>query len=342
VRTIKRIGLFSAAVVVALLCAATALGSFSGSVSKPVAKLRPAARQPRRLTLVREPSAGIAPFLRLISGARHSVELTMYELYDRRVESALAAAARRGVAVRVLLNGGYYGDSEFKGAGRNGPAYAYLRAHRVKVRWTPRYFALTHQKTLTVDGRVSAVMTLNFDGSYASTRDFAVLDHQRADVRAILAAFDADWDAHKLKPSTASGDLLWSPGAAGAFESMINSARRSLDVENEELDYSPITAELCAAARRGVAVRVVMSYASDWASAFARLRGCGVKLHLFHGQAYYIHAKLLIADGRRAIVSSQNFSYASLFENRELGIRVTSASVLKPLISGFDSDYKRG
>jgi cardiolipin synthase A/B len=342
VRTVKWIALFSAAAVAVLICAAAATGSLSGAVSRPASKPRPAAEHAAALTLLSEPAAGIGPFLNLISHAQHSVELTMYELHDRRVESALAAAAHRGVDVRVLLNGGYYGDDEFKGADRNGPAYAYLRAHRVQVRWTPGYFALTHQKTLTVDGRLSAVMTLNFVGDYASTRDFAVLDHQAPDVRAIVAAFNADWNAHKLIPSDGGGDLIWSPDAAGAFESMIKSARRSLDVENEEMDYSPITSDLCAAARRGVAVHVVMTYASDWASAFDRLRGCGVRLHRFHGQSYYIHAKVLIADGQRAIISSQNFSYTSLYENRELGIRLTSASVLRPLISDFDGDYKRG
>lgn len=61
-----------------------------------------------QLSLVAEPQAGVRPFTTLIGGARHTIELTMYELYDRTVERDLAAAAARGVDVRVALNGGYY------------------------------------------------------------------------------------------------------------------------------------------------------------------------------------------------------------------------------------------
>ncbi len=38
-------------------------------------------------------------------------------------------------------------------------------------------YDVTHQKTITVDGDVSAVMTLNLTSEYYSTtRDFAVID----------------------------------------------------------------------------------------------------------------------------------------------------------------------
>jgi cardiolipin synthase A/B len=290
------------------------------------------------LQLVAEPQAGNAPFLAMIEAARHSVELTMYELYDSQIEAALAGAAKRGVDVQVLLNGGYYSERESD----NAAAYAYLRSHRVHVRYSPTYFALTHQKTLTVDGDESAVMTLNFDGEYATTRDFAVLDRQPADVRAIVAAFDADWSARKLTPSDGTGDLVWSPGAEAAVLSLIASARSSIDVENEEMDYTPATEALCAAARRGVKVQIVMSYESDWKRALSELSGCGAGVRLYHGQSYYIHAKLLLVDGHTALVSSQNLSTTSLKYNRELGIEVRSGAVVSQLARDFASDYAGG
>lgn len=289
------------------------------------------------LTVLAEPQAGVAPFLKMINGARKSIELTMYELFDHRVEQALVAAHRRGVAVRVLLNGGYYSQHE----DTNAQAFRYLHSHGVQVRYTPTYFALTHQKTLSVDGRESAVMSLNFDGLYSTTRDFAVLDTQRADVAAIVQAFDADWAGRRITASTGTGDLVWSPGAAPTVLRMIDSARRSIELEDEEMDYPPATAALCDAARRGVAVHVVMTYASEWRSAFATLGRCGVRVHLYHGQRYYIHAKLLIVDGRQALVSSQNLSEGSLTYNRELGVVITNQSPLVQLAHDFGCDYAK-
>jgi cardiolipin synthase len=287
------------------------------------------------LRVLAEPQAGVAPFLRLIDGAHRSVDLTMYELSDQRVERALAGAARRGVDVRVLLNGGYYSEPEIT----NASADRYLAGHGVHVRYAPTYFALTHQKTLTVDGRESAIMTLNFDGLYSSTRDYAVLDSQPADVAAVVAAFNADYAARRITPSAGIGDLVWSPGAAATVLHLIDSAKRTIDLENEEMAYAPATAALCDAHQRGVSVRVVMTYASEWRADFAHLESCGVSVHVYHGQRYYIHAKLLVVDRREALVSSQNLSKGSLQYNRELGITLTDPALVAKLSEDFADDY---
>jgi phosphatidylserine/phosphatidylglycerophosphate/cardiolipin synthase-like enzyme len=293
---------------------------------------------PSQLSLVAEPQAGVRPFTALIAEARHSIELTMYELSDRTVERSLAAAAARGVDVRVALNGGYYSER----SSYNDDAYAYLSAHHVHVRYTPAYFALTHQKTLTVDRRVAAIMTLNFDGLYASTRDYAIVDRRSADVSAIVGAFDDDWAGRRDTPGDGSGDLVWSPGAQDDVLGLIEHARHSIDLEDEEMAYTPAIEALCTDARRGVDVRIVMTYESDWRDAFAQLRGCGASIRLYHGQAYYIHAKLLIADGTTALVSSQNLSTGSLEDNRELGITVTDRLIVSALERDFRSDYAGG
>jgi phosphatidylserine/phosphatidylglycerophosphate/cardiolipin synthase-like enzyme len=291
-----------------------------------------------QLSLVAEPQAGVRPFTTLIAGARHTIELTMYELSDPTVERDLAAAAARGVDVRVALNGGYYSERSTY----NHAAYAYLSEHHVHVRYTPTYLALTHQKTLTVDGRVAAIMTLNFDTLYASTRDYAILDRNPADIRAIVAVFDDDWVARRDTPTDGSGDLVWSPGAEDDVLGLIEHARHSIDLEDEEMAYAPAITALCADARRGVDVRIVMTYDSDWRGAFAQLRGCGASIRLYHGQSYYIHAKLLIADRTTALVSSQNLSTGSLKYNRELGITVTDPAIVSALEADFGSDYAGG
>jgi cardiolipin synthase A/B len=334
-RWVSAVTVLAAAAVIGAGAAATGAGS--GNRPRRGAAAARGNGTGNGLSVLAEPQAGAAPFLALIGGARTSIDLTMYELFDPRVERALAVAAHRGVNVRVLLNGGYYSKRE----ATNAAAYRYLRGRGVHVRYTPTYFALTHQKTLTVDGRASAIMTLNFDGLYSSTRDYAVLDRQPADVAAIIAAFDADYASHRATASTGTGDLVWSPHGAASILSLIGAAQHSLDLENEEMAYAPARDALCAAARRGVAVRVVMTYASEWRDDLAQLRSCGVNIRLYHGQRYYIHAKLLVIDGRRALVSSQNLSTGSLQYNRELGITLRTKDLVSRLTGDFDADYRR-
>ena len=58
---------------------------------------------PQSVTLMTEPDDGIAPILSSIENASSSIDMVMYELQDEKVESALAAAAGRGVHVELLM-----------------------------------------------------------------------------------------------------------------------------------------------------------------------------------------------------------------------------------------------
>jgi cardiolipin synthase A/B len=123
---------------------------------------------------------------------------------------------------------------------------------------------------------------------------------------------------------------------------LVQHARHSLELEDEEMAYAPAITALCTDARRGIDVRIVMTYDSDWRDAFAQLHDCGVSIRLYHGQSYYIHAKLLIDDDKTALVSSQNLSTGSLKYNRELGITVTGPVIVSALEDDFRSDYAGG
>jgi len=260
--------------------------------------------------------------------------MVMYEDSDSQVNDALAAAEHRGVSVRVLLNGGYYGH----GFPQNQAAYSYLKGQGVPVRWTPSYFALTHQKTLVVDGR-AYILTFNLTPEYyASSRDFGVVDTNAADDAAIEHAFDADWAGHRIIPP-AGAQLVWSPGSGPALVNLIDSASGWVDVYNEEMDAPAIQSALAAAARRGVSVRVTMTANSEWDSAFAQLTRAGVHVRTYAADAsLYIHAKMILTPDR-VFLGSENFSETSLNDNRELGLITTDAPVRASLGATFASDY---
>ena len=63
---------------------------------------------------------------------------------------------------------------------------------------------------------------------------------------------------------------------------IIGSARHTLYVENEEMSEYTIVDALCAAARRGVDVDVVMTYASTWQSSLDKLAAAGVHVRTYH------------------------------------------------------------
>jgi len=141
-------------------------------------------------------------------------------------------------------------------------------------------------------------------------------------------------------------DLVWSPANAEASVlAVINGARHTLAVDNEEMGDSTVTSALAAAAHRGVNVTITMTEDSEWDGAFSELARDGVHIRLYpdSSRALYIHAKAIVADaglrGRQALVGSQNFSVASLDYNRELGIRTTSPAVVAAVSAALTRDY---
>jgi cardiolipin synthase A/B len=312
----------------------------SGSAAVESAIVRPSSSPTASLRLLTEPASGIGPIYKLITGARHSVDLTMYELADPTAEADLGADAGRGVDVRVLL------DRHLEKS-RNTSAYNYLNAHGVHVRWAPAGTTY-HQKTLTVDNATSVIMTLNLVASdYSGTRDFAVIDAGRADVAAIVATFNADFAGRAITPPDGA-DLVWSPtNAKASVLSVIDGAKHTLATEDEEMNDPAVTAALAAAARRGVHVTITMTADSEWDQAFTELARAGAHIRLYpdKASALYIHAKAIVADagrsGQRVLAGSQNFSVASLGYNRELGILLSNAHIVAAMSATLAGDYAR-
>jgi cardiolipin synthase A/B len=291
-------------------------------------------------SLVVEPIDGNDFLLHMISGARRQVDLVMYELSDEAIEQALAKDEQRGVRVRVLLNGSYYGA----GTSQNAAAYRYLASNGVAVHYSPSYFALTHQKTLVIDHNSAAILTFNFTPRYyTSSRDFGIRDRLPNDINALEAVFGADWNAQKVTLPDSGDDLVWSPGSEQKMLSLIDAARSSLEIYNEEMADPGVLGALCKAAKRGVNVRVVMTYQHKWRHAFSVLAGCAVQIRTYAQDAsLYIHAKMILVDKTKVFLGSQNFSVTSLEQNRELGIVVSDRRVVALLRAIFASDWAGG
>jgi cardiolipin synthase A/B len=291
--------------------------------------------------LITEPRAGFSPVYRLVRSARHSIDMTMYELEDTTAENALAAAARRGVAVRVVL------DQREKSA--NSAADRYLAAHRVKVTWSSPRFEYTHQKTVVIDHSAAVIMTANLTRKYyATSRDFLVIDKVPADISAITRVFSADFAHRAIRPGDGR-DLVWSPtDSQRQLLALIGGARSSLRIYSEEMGDSTVVDALIRAARRGVDVRVCgeNSY-GEYDSDFARLAQAGVHISYFSSPSgFYIHAKVVEADygTRRArmFVGSENFSSTSLNRNRELGLIMRDHATMAAMARTFAADFRRG
>ncbi|HWD69185.1 MAG TPA: phospholipase D-like domain-containing protein [Solirubrobacteraceae bacterium] len=299
--------------------------------------------------LVQYPEAGFSGFYAQINAARRSIDMEMYELKDTSAEQDLASATRRGLKVRVLL------DRDYSGAHVNASAYAYLRAHGVQVRWAPAHY-IFHIKATSFDGRISDVSTANLTAEYySSTRDAMVIDSDPMQVRAIEQTFAGDWGAAPAgaprSQTVQAPGLVWSPNtqtgsAETAMVAQITSARHAIAFESEELSDAPVYEALAADARRGVSCRIVMTDSSEWDTAFNAVTRAGCHVHVFpdNESALYVHEKLVLDDPGSSreslLIGSQNASWYSLHENRELGLMIHTADGGSAVIGGVDTAFQ--
>jgi phosphatidylserine/phosphatidylglycerophosphate/cardiolipin synthase-like enzyme len=287
--------------------------------------------------IVIEPSDDASALVAAIAGARASVHMTMYLFDNASAIAALEAQRRAGHDVKVVLN-----RSFVDGDGSNARVFDALEEAGVDVVWAPAAFALTHEKCVILDGQEAWIMTMNLDQSSASlNREYLAVDTDSADVEEAEAIFEADFAG---TPAPVSGRLVVSPvNARAKLIALLQTARRTIDVEGEELSDEGVVSALTTAFREGVSVRVVLSDdapSAAQASAVALLTATGIAVATVSHP--YIHAKAIAVDGTAAYVGSENFTATSLDDNRELGVVFDDPTEVNKVDTTIVADFVAG
>jgi cardiolipin synthase len=222
-----------------------------------------------------------------------------------------------------------------------------------------------HRKTLTVDGKASVVGGLCISNNWAPTsqggagwRDTALL------VRGPIAedvkrAFEAMWkraDGHDVPVAPKPGGSLAPPAAlvvadrpgvqqvARLYTAMADLSRRSLEITDAYLVLQKSAqATFCAAARRGVSVRMLLPGRNNHPLAGAASRHgyeslleAGVQIWEWNGAM--IHAKTAVMDGELTLVGSSNLDPLSMHRNYELNLLVADSLTGTRMQEMFESD----
>ncbi len=290
-----------------------------------------------------EPDDGESVITGAIRSASKSVWLEIYLLTDSNVMRALEEAANNGLDVRVML------EPHPVGGGSVSSTLDKLKAAGVKAQYSSPSFALTHEKGMVIDGSTAYIMTSNFSRSALGgsgsgstrNREYGIIDSNPQDVQAVMAIFTADWNHTPAQFNDAN--LVVSPvNSRSVFMSIIGGAHHTLLIEAEEMNDSAIEQALDNAASRGVQIEIILPAPSGSSNdsnsqGIAAIRQNNIRVR--EDPQLYMHAKIIVADGGKAFVGSENISTQSLDQNRELGILVSDAAILSKLQSTFQTDW---
>jgi cardiolipin synthase A/B len=310
-----------------------------------------------KIQAFRDGDEAYPPMLAAIAGARRSIGMSSYifhdDLWGGRFIDALAAAHRRGVQVRVMVDG-------IGGGWARSKAYHRLRQENVTAArfmhsplpWRMPFINLrSHKKILVIDGTTGFTGGMNIaDANVMATNPKApVRDlHFRVEgavVGQLTEAFTQDWQF------VADEDLegeAWFPRLSdqeGALARVIDSGP---DSDLEKVEFAILEAVSCArrsiavmtpyflpdermvtalslAAMRGVTVDIVLPEISDhtlvdWAlqANSGPLLTDGV--HIWRNPPPFNHSKLMVVDDAWCLIGSSNWDIRSFRLNFELSM----------------------
>jgi cardiolipin synthase len=331
-----------------------------------------------RVELLVDGAATFDALLQAIGGARYHVHLEYYifspDQTGTAVRDALVACARRGVAVRLLLDavGSSHCPSRFfVPLLAAGGELAWFHPMRLRIWKRPWLNLRTHRKIVVVDGRVGFTGGINVtDDENERVRADAYRDlHLRLAgdvVRLLQLVFAEDWAY-----ATGSRDFIASvvsvmpaPHAGAVRTQVLTSGPDSRWEAIHRLHVGAIHAArqrvwlatpyfvpgeaammaLTSAALSGLDVRLLVPRSSDSKmvtfaarSYFDELIAAGVKVYEYGPRL--LHTKALLVDGDLAIIGSANFDSRSFRLNFEVSMLFRDSGVAAALAQLIEGEF---
>jgi cardiolipin synthase A/B len=133
-------------------------------------------------------------------------------------------------------------------------------------------------------------------------------------------------------------------GVAPLIEA-IDGARKTVDIVIFRFDVDSLEKALTAAVGRGVAVRALIAHNRGGESKLrkleSRLLQAGVTLSRTADDMVRYHGKLVVVDGRRALVLGFNFTRQDIEKSRSLGLITRNPKIVRDLMKVVDADHNR-
>ena len=313
---------------------------------------------------------------RLISGARTTIDMAMYNLNVQPVVDALIAAHRRGVRVRVVAHVENVSNPASRFSQLASVGIAMIANPRTSGEQQP----LMHDKFFVIDARsapgeaVPTVVTGSWNATTAQTLEDAnnvVVIRDSAVAGAFVAEFEEMWGSSLDAPdpsrarfgaakndntghtfTLADGtrlDVYFSPsdGVESRIRDAISTAQSSIFAATLTITSSTLAGQVRLQKSRGADARVLIENFGDQGSEFGALaatvdtRSTATVPGLLHHK-YAIADAMPIGSGSVPLVvtGSHNWTYAATSVNDENTVIIYSARIANQYLQEFAARYR--
>jgi phosphatidylserine/phosphatidylglycerophosphate/cardiolipin synthase-like enzyme len=275
----------------------------------------------------------------LITSAHNRVLVEMYELGRADLVRDLGAARARGVDVRLIT------DPTVSASRRSTVKLDRLGVPELVYPVDDGRHQIDHVKLLIADG-AAVVGGMNWGAHSDRNHDYVLETRVQAEIDRVVRIFDQDWSLAAGRPAplapapgqiaqTAPGDEI-----RGMLEGGLAHARERVLAEVYTLTDPELIAEMTAAKRRGVTVRVLLDPNQAYnRHGYAVLRAGGVEVRWYPiPKGALLHAKIGLFDGE-LVLGSANWTLSGLGVNHELDIETGDPQAVAAFATRFNADW---
>jgi phosphatidylserine/phosphatidylglycerophosphate/cardiolipin synthase-like enzyme len=270
-----------------------------------------------------QPRDGIAPLLAGIKSAKKSIDILIFRMDWKELETALKAASSQGIAVRALIahtNRG--GEPKLRNLEMR------FLEEGITVGRTADDLIRYHGKMMIVDRKTLFLLSFNFvHMDIDHSRGFGIVTKSAKVVQEAVKLFEADLNRQTY--TAGSRALIVSPAnARKQLTAFIKQAKKQLLIYDPKIADRQIMKLLEEHAKAGLDVKIIGSMAAKSAN-----------LQVTPLTSMRLHTRTIIRDGGQAFVGSQSLRQPELDLRREIGIIVREMKVVKGLIDTFEKDW---
>jgi phosphatidylserine/phosphatidylglycerophosphate/cardiolipin synthase-like enzyme len=274
------------------------------------------------MKLLVQPGAGLLPLIDAIRRARRSVDIAIFRMNRKEVETALGQAVQRGVRVRALI-----AHTNRGGEDRLRKLEERLLGLGVTVSRTGDEFVKYHGKYLLADDTLY-VFGFNYTkADLSKKRSFGLQTKHRRAVSDATRLFDCDVGRQPYEGSMTS-PLVVSPETSRAvLTRFISGAKKRLSIYDARLEDPNIIKILRQKSEAGVLVQVIGKAPKASPVEVRALKDLR------------IHVRAIIRDGTHAFVGSQSLRKLELDRRREVGVIIRNPSIARQMLEVFETDW---
>jgi phosphatidylserine/phosphatidylglycerophosphate/cardiolipin synthase-like enzyme len=279
------------------------------------------------MKLIVQPRDGVKPLVDAISQAKKNIWIAIFRFDLKEVETALAAAIRRGVAVQTLI------------AHTSGGGEKQLRKLETRLLEAGAWVARTgdnlvryHGKLLLIDNETLFVLGFNYTRrDVERSRSLGLVIKSPAEVREARRLFAADADRSKEFTPSRTALVISPENARDRLRRFIRKARRELLIYDSGLSDDAMLRELEKRADAGVVIRILGKVEKKWHKSGFKVKKPRRRLHV----------RAMVRDGRRAFLGSQSLRRLELDERREVGTVIRERKIVKQIARLFNADWRQ-